>query len=206
MTGNPTIRIVDDDPQVRESIALVIESMNLRVEAYASAAEFLAHNDASQPGCLILDLRMPEIGGLELFHRLADAGDCLPAIIITGHGDVPTAVEAIKAGAVNFIEKPYSLDELRGSIRSAVELDVRRREGELQRSELTSRFERLNPQEREVVQLTAAGKTDKQIAVSLGVSPRTVQLRRSSIMKKMHAGSRAELIGMAQLVLGLVPN
>ena len=194
----PTVTIVDDDDQVRESLVALIQSMNLQVECYASGRDFLDQYQHQRPGCLVLDLRMPQISGLEVIAELAARNIHMPIIMISGHGDIPAAVSAMKAGAIDFLEKPYRGAALMESVRRAVDLDARQREIDDQRRGLAERFERLTPDERLVLELTAEGKPDKAIALKLDLSLRTIQLRRASIMRKLNAHSRAELIRMAQ--------
>lgn len=194
----PTVTIVDDDDQVRESLVALIQSMNLQVECYASGRDFLDQYQHQRPGCLVLDLRMPQISGLEVIAELAARDIHMPIIMISGHGDIPAAVSAMKAGAIDFLEKPYRGAALMESVRRAVDLDARQREIDDQRRGLAERFERLTPDERLVLELTAEGKPDKAIALKLDLSLRTIQLRRASIMRKLNAHSRAELIRMAQ--------
>lgn len=198
MSMVPTVTVVDDDDQVRESLVALIQSMNLQVECYASGREFLDGYRTAQPGCVVLDLRMPQISGLDVIAELSARNIHVPIIMISGHGDIPAAVSAMKAGAIDFLEKPYRGSALMDSVRKAVDLDARQRESHEQRRELVARYERLTPDERQVLELTAEGKPDKAIALKLDLSLRTIQLRRASLMRKLHAHSRAELIRLAQ--------
>ncbi len=198
MSMVPTVTVVDDDDQVRESLVALIQSMNLQVECYASGREFLDGYRAPQPGCVVLDLRMPQISGLDVIAELSARNIHVPIIMISGHGDIPAAVSAMKAGAIDFLEKPYRGSALMDSVRKAVDLDARQRESHEQRRELVARYERLTPDERQVLELTAEGKPDKAIALKLDLSLRTIQLRRASLMRKLNAHSRAELIRLAQ--------
>lgn len=197
MTHAPTVSIVDDDQQVRESLAALIQSMNIDVECYASGREFLDKFTPSRPGCVVLDLRMPQISGLEVIEELAARKIDVPVIMISGHGDIPAAVAAMKAGAVDFLEKPYRGTALIESIRRALARDVEQRESRARRRELLERYESLTSDEKQVLELTAAGKPDKAIALALDLSLRTIQLRRASVLRKMQVRSRAELIGLA---------
>lgn len=197
MTHAPTVSIVDDDQQVRESLAVLIQSMNIDVECYASGREFLDKFTPSRPGCVVLDLRMPQISGLEVIEELAARKIDVPVIMISGHGDIPAAVAAMKAGAVDFLEKPYRGTALIESIRRALARDVEQRESRARRRELLERYESLTSDEKQVLELTAAGKPDKAIALALDLSLRTIQLRRASVLRKMQVRSRAELIGLA---------
>jgi FixJ family two-component response regulator len=197
MTDTPIVTIVDDDQQVRESLAALIQSMNLDVECYASGREFLDKFSPERPGCVVLDLRMPQLSGLDVIDELSARDIDVPIIMISGHGDIPAAVAAIKAGAIDFLEKPYRGAALMESIRGALARDAQARKLRTQRRELAERYESLTADEKQVLELTVAGKPDKAIAMKLDLSLRTIQLRRASVMRKMHAHSRAELIGLA---------
>ncbi|MEX0676514.1 MAG: response regulator [Pirellulales bacterium] len=197
MIQSPTVSIVDDDQQVRESLAALIQSMNIDVECYASGREFLDRFTPSRPGCVVLDLRMPQQSGLEVIEELAARKIDVPVIMISGHGDIPAAVAAIKAGAIDFLEKPYRGSALIESVRRALARDLEQREAHARRRELHDRYESLTGDEKQVLELTVAGKPDKAIALALDLSLRTIQLRRASVMRKMQAHSRAELIGVA---------
>ena len=168
MTHAPTVSIVDDDQQVRESLAALIQSMNIDVECYASGREFLDKFTPSRPGCVVLDLRMPQISGLEVIEELAARKIDVPVIMISGHGDIPAAVAAMKAGAVDFLEKPYRGTALIESIRRALARDVEQREARARRRELLERYESLTSDEKQVLELTAAGKPDKAKTISIG--------------------------------------
>ena len=198
MPQPPIVSVVDDDEQVRESLAALIQSMNLDVECYASGREFLDNYRPASPGCLVLDLRMPQVSGLELLDVLSARGIHVPVIMISGHGDIQAAVSTMKAGAVDFLEKPYRGAALMESVHRAIELDARNRQVQSERDELLGRYETLTTAEKGVLELTVAGKPDKAIAVKLDLSLRTIQLRRASLMRKMDAHSRAELILLAQ--------
>lgn len=200
MLASPTVSVVDDDEQVRESLAALIQSMNLDVECYASGHEFLDRFDASLPGCVVLDLRMPQTSGLEVLDELSARNVEVPIIMISGHGDIPAAVSAMKSGAVDFLEKPYRGASLMESIRRAIELDAGRRSARADRQLLVDRYATLTDEEKEVLQLTAAGKPDKAIALKLDLSLRTIQLRRASLMRKLRVATRAELIRLAQVL------
>ena len=200
MSHSPIVTVVDDDDQVRDSLAALIQSTNLDVECYASGTEFLDRHSAERPGCIVLDLRMPQVSGLEVIAELRARGIQTPIIMISGHGDIPAAVSAMKAGAVDFFEKPYRGAALMEAVRRALDLDARTRQAEAARRSLFDRYETLNAEEREVLELTAEGKPDKAIALKLDLSLRTIQLRRASVMRKMHARSRAELIRLVQVL------
>jgi two-component system response regulator FixJ len=205
MNSTPVVSVVDDDEQVRESLAALIQSMDVEVEAYASGREFLDHYNPGQPGCIVLDLRMPQLNGQEVIDELIARQINTPVIMISGHGDIPAAVAAIKSGAVDFLEKPYPGSALMDSVRRAIARDAELRESSSEKQLLLDRFETLTPDERQVLELTVAGKPDKAIALKLDLSLRTIQLRRASVMRKMHAHSRAELIGLAHRIDRGVP-
>ncbi len=203
MSPEATVFVIDDDPAVRESLQWLIESVGLKVETYSNAQEFLDAFDRDRPGCLVLDVRMPGISGLDLQDQLASQQVRIPVIIITGHADVPMAVRAMKAGVVDFIEKPFSDELLLDRIRAALELDARIRLNQSHRTEVEAYFAQLTPREREVMGSVVAGKSNKQIAAELGLSQKTVEVHRAHVMQKMHADSLAELVQMA-VTLGVV--
>jgi FixJ family two-component response regulator len=194
------VTVVDDDDQVRESLAALVQSMNLDVECYASGQEFLDKYSATRPGCVVLDLRMPQTSGLEVIEELSARNIQVPIIMISGHGDIPAAVSAMKAGAVDFFEKPYRGAALMEAVRSALARDARNRQSLAERQLLVDRYESLTAEEKDVLELTVAGKPDKVIALKLDLSLRTIQLRRASVMRKMQSHSRAELIRLAQVL------
>jgi two-component system, LuxR family, response regulator FixJ len=197
------VYVVDDDDAVRDSLALLLEAAGLRVEAFAGAAEALARCQDELPACVITDVRMPEIDGLELQRRLARLHAQLPVIVITGHGDVPLAVEAMKVGAIDFLEKPFDDEVLLASVKAAIE----RRGGAIKRSaeraDIESKLAALSNRERDVLGGLVAGRANKQIAFDLGISPRTVEIYRANLMNKMQAGSLSDLVRMA-LIVGIV--
>jgi len=192
----PTVFIVDDDASIRFAMEALMESVNLEHEIFASADEFLEKNTDQRPGCLVLDIRMPGLGGLELQEELIRRGNTLPIIFITGHGDVPMAVEAMQKGAVDFIQKPFRDQELLDRIREALATDQHRREEQQQHEEVASRLDKLTNREREVFDLVVTGKPNKVIAYELGVSQRTVEIHRARVMEKMQARSLADLVKM----------
>jgi two-component system response regulator FixJ len=198
MLSSPTVVVVDDDDQVRESLAALIQSMSLDVECFASGQDFLDNYSADRPGCIVLDLRMPQLSGLEIIEEMAARNIQSPVIMISGHGDIPAAVSAMKAGAVDFFEKPYRGTALMDSVRRALARDASNREAQGHRRELLERYESLTADEKDVLKLTVLGKPDKAIALKLDWSLRTIQLRRASLMRKLKAHSRAELIRLAQ--------
>lgn len=197
---SPTVFIVDDDAAIRIAMQSLLDSVNLEHEIYASADEYLEKIDDQRPGCLVLDIRMPGLGGLELQEELIKRGNTLPIIFITGHGDVPMAVEAMQKGAVDFIQKPFRDQELLDRIREALATDEQRREKQQLHAEVTKRMDRLTKREREVFDLVVTGKPNKVIAYELGVSQRTVEIHRARVMEKMQARSLANLVKMHMTV------
>ena len=194
MNERVTVFVVDDDRAVRESLALLVQSVGLEVETFSGAGEFL---DAYQPdlgGCLITDIRMPGMSGLELQERLTEEGYHIPVIVLTGFGDVPAAVRALKGGAVDFVEKPFNPQALLDLVQQALARDAELREQAAREADLAERMARLTPREREVMALVVAGRANKVIAIDLSISERTVELHRGRIMKKMQARSLAELM------------
>ena len=195
----PTVFVVDDDRAMRESLSWLLDSVGLRVRSYATAADFLAEHDPAQPGCLVLDVRMPGMSGLDLQAELARRGVELPTIVITGHAEVSMAVRAVKAGALDFIEKPFSDQLLLDRVRQALEVDLEAREVRRRREDARRRLATLTAREREVLDLVVAGKANKEIASALGVSPKTVEVHRAHVMSKMCVDSLAELIRITLL-------
>lgn len=191
-----TVFIVDDDEAVRSSLRLLLKSVGLVPTAFASAREFLDKYDPAQPGCLVLDVRMPEMSGLELQEHLNLQGAVIPVIFITGHGDVPMAVEAMQAGALDFVQKPFRDQDLIDRIQRALEKDRSNRALLDQRSLILERLKSLTPREREVLDMVSSGKANKVMAADLGVSQRTVEIHRSRVMEKMGASSLAQLVRM----------
>jgi len=189
-----TVFVVDDDDAMRESLTWLIESVGLNVETYASADDFLKSYYPGRPGCVLLDVRMPGMSGLELQGHLQQQQVTVPVIMITGHGDVPMAVRAMKAGAIDFIEKPFNDEQLLESIRNALSIDDTRRDEQAFKAEIASRLAQLTPRESEVMDMVTAGKSNKEIANTLGVSAKTVEAHRAKVMEKMEAGSLAELV------------
>ncbi|HLT91151.1 MAG TPA: response regulator FixJ [Woeseiaceae bacterium] len=192
----PTVFVVDDDEQIRKAMRFLLASAGLKAEAYASGSEFLESFDPSRPGCLVLDIRMPGLGGLELQERLAETGSGLPIIFVTGHADVPMAVEAMQKGAFDFVQKPFRDEELLERINAALARDREVRSTQAARADIARRLETLTAREREVMELVVTGKPNKVIAWELGVSQRTVEIHRARVMEKMKARSLAELVRM----------
>ncbi len=196
MSNETTVFVVDDDQEVRDALQLLMESVGLVVETYPSAADFLQHFDPARAGCIILDVRMPGLSGLDLQERLAKRRLHPPIIIITGHGDVPMAVRAVQAGAVDFIEKPFNDQALLDAVHRAIERDAQQR-GEASRlADIQERYAKLTPREKEVLELVVAGKRNKVIAVELQVSQSTVEAHRSKVMEKMEAATLSDLMRM----------
>ncbi len=196
MSQEQTVFIVDDDHEVREAIKLLMESVGLKVETFESAQAYLEQFDKNRRGCLILDVRMSGMSGLDLQARLAAEDSHPPIVIITGHGDVPMAVRAIQAGAVDFIEKPFNDQSLLDSVHRALETDDQMR-GEASRlADIHERLARLTPREREVLELVVAGQRNKVIAYDLNVSQSTVEAHRSKVMEKMEAKTLSDLMRM----------
>jgi len=191
-----TVFVVDDDDAVRTSLRLLLKSVGLPVETFASAQEFLDAADGDRAGCLVLDIRMPGMSGLELQQRLNETHSIIPIVFITGHGDVPMAVEAMQHGAVDFIQKPFRDQDLIDRINQALEKDRDNREGLRERDAIGKRMQQLTPREREVLDLVTQGKANKVIAGDLDVSQRTVEIHRARVMEKMGASSLAHLVRM----------
>lgn len=195
-----TVFVVDDDESVRESLVSLIRSAGLNVETFASAQQFLASprpDNPDIPGCMVLDVRMPGLGGLDLQQRMAELRLEIPIIFITGHGDVPTSVRAMKAGAVEFLTKPFDDQDLLDAIGQAIERDRVARRQRAEMAELRSRYESLTPREREVMELVVSGLLNKQVAARLGTSEITVKVHRGNMMRKMEASSVPSLLRMA---------
>lgn len=196
MNREPTVFVVDDDQAMRNSLKWLIESVGMRVETYGSADDFMRHYYPGRAGCLLLDVRMPGMSGLDLQDHLARESIRIPVIIITGHGDVPMAVRAMKSGAVDFIEKPFNDELLLDSIRNALAADLEQRSHQAERARIATRLAQLTPREYEVMEKVAAGMSNKQIALDLGVSAKTVEAHRARVMEKMEADSLADLVRM----------
>ncbi len=197
MSEQPTVFIVDDDPAMRDSLGFLIGSVGRRAETYASAEDFLAAYSNERPGCIVLDVRMPGLSGLELMEKLNEDRFAPPVVLVTGHGDIPMAVRALKAGAFDFIEKPFSDQVLLERIQQALQQDNSERSGERDRAEIERRAARLTARETQVFELVVSGKPNKVVASDLGLSQKTVEVHRAHVMEKMRAESFADLVKMA---------
>jgi len=204
ITDSPSVYVVDDDPGVRQMIGRMVRSVGLRAETFTCVKEFLDQYDPKDAGCLVLDVRMPGMSGLELQERLAAMNAHLPIVFITGHGTIPMSVRAMKRGAVDFIEKPFDDQVLLDAIHAALAKDEERRRSEAARTDAQRRLALLTPREREVLLLVVAGKANKQIAAELGTTEQTIKLHRSRVMKKTAVDSVAQLVVLAQLG-GVIP-
>jgi FixJ family two-component response regulator len=196
--SEPIVFIVDDDEAVQQSLSMLVETVGLKSQTYSRAEDFLDAYDPAQAGCLLLDVRMPEMSGLELQSKLAAEGIKIPIIIITGHGDVPMAVQAVKAGAMDFIEKPFRDQVLLDNIQKAIELDAQNRRKQSERTDVEAKIALLTPREREVMNLLVLGKSNKVIAYELGISQKTVDFHRAHTLEKMGVGSVVELVRLTQ--------
>lgn len=196
MSSDPTVFIVDDDPAIRQAMEFLMRSVDMKCQIYRSADEFFSAGDATGSGCLVLDIRMPGMSGLELQERLRERGSSLPIIFITGHADVPMAVDAMQKGAFDFIQKPFRDQDLLERIAAAMKAERAKRAEHERKSDVVDRLARLTPREREVMNLVVSGKPNKVVAYELGVSQRTVEIHRARVMDKMGARSLADLVRM----------
>jgi FixJ family two-component response regulator len=194
------VLVIDDDASVREALSNLIRSVGLQAKVFASAPEFLRSKLPDSPCCLVLDVRLPELSGLDFQSELAKANIGIPIVFITGHGDIPMSVKAMKAGAVEFLTKPFRDQDLLDAIQLGLERDRARRESERTTSEVRAKFEALTPREQEVMTFVTAGLMNKQVAAEIGVTEITVKVHRGNLMRKMGARSLAELVRMADLL------
>ena len=199
MQHNSLVHVIDDDEAVRDSLAFLLKSAGIEVRTYDSATAFLAAVPENVGGCIVTDVRMPEISGVDLLRRLRELKVTIPVIVITGHGDVQLAVEAMKIGAADFIEKPFDDDVLLAAINSALDRSGKSAQQDTERARLLEKLASLSAREREVLEGLVAGKPNKIIAFDLGISPRTVEIYRANVMTKTGAGSLSELVRMALL-------
>jgi FixJ family two-component response regulator len=197
----PVVYVVDDDDGMRRALGLLMTTVGYQPAAFARPSEFLSKYDPAQPSCLVLDVRMPEMSGLELQQHLNRSGSMLPVILISGHGDIPMAVQAMKDGAFDFLQKPFRDQDLLDRINGALKLDAENRANVDRLADLTQRSASLTPREREVMALVVDGKANKVIAIDLGLSERTVEIHRANVMEKMGSRSVAHLVKM-HLTLG----
>jgi RNA polymerase sigma factor (sigma-70 family) len=198
MTRAPVVFVVDDDPSIRSSLKFLLSSVGLQVESFESAESFLQRKPPDAPSCLVLDVRLHGLSGLDFQRELAARNIRIPIVFVTGHGDIPMSVRAMKAGAIEFLTKPYRDQDLLDAVRIALERDRTRREQEKDLTELRQRFESLTPREQEVISRVVSGMLNKQIAGELGTAENTVKVHRSRAMEKMNAQSVAELVKMIE--------
>lgn len=199
MSSSPVVHIIDDDDAARDSLAFLLQAAQLDVRTYETAPAFLTGIKDLPPGCIITDVRMPEMSGIDLLRRLRESGIDIPVIVITGHGDIPLAVEAMKFGAAEFFEKPYDDDALLTAVRMALDRQVGVDKQKAARAEFTARLNTLSNRERQVLDGLMGGKPNKIIAFDHGISPRTVEIYRANVMTKMQASSLSELVRMAMI-------
>ena len=201
----PVVLVVDDDPEVREALSSLFRSVGLEPRLFASVAEFLQHKLPEAPCCIVLDIRLPGVGGLDFQAQLTNANIHIPVVMVTGHGDIPMSVRAMKAGAVDFLTKPFRPQDMLDAVARAIERDGKRRDSEKLLAEIQGRFESLTSREREIMTLVTAGLMNKQVAAEVGLSEITVKIHRGHLMRKMGVRSLADLVRAAE-ALGLRPT
>ncbi len=202
MTRAPVVFVVDDDPSVRSSLKFLLSSMGLQVESFDSAETFLQRKPPDAPSCLVLDVRLRGLSGLDFQRELAERNIRIPIVFVTGHGDIPMSVRAMKAGAIEFLTKPYRDQDVLDAVRIALERDRARREQEKEVTDLQQRFDSLTPREQKVISMVVSGMLNKQIAGQLGTAENTVKVHRSRAMEKMNAQSVADLVRMIEKLKG----
>jgi len=201
----PVVLVVDDDPEVRDALSSLFRSVGLEPRLFASTAEFLQHKLPEAPCCIVLDIRLPGVGGLDFQAQLTKANIHIPIVMITGHGDIPMSVRAMKAGAIDFLPKPFRHQDMLDAVARAIERDGKRRDSEKLLVEIQGRFESLTSREREIMTLVTAGLMNKQVAAEVGLSEITVKIHRGHLMRKMGVRSLADLVRAAE-TLGLRPT
>ena len=192
--------VVDDDASMRDAISRLLNAVGLSVQTFASAREFLNRKLPDVPGCVVLDVRLPGLSGLDLQREMVDRGIHIPVVFITGHGDIPMSVQAMKAGAIEFLTKPFRDQDLLDAVRSGIQLDRKEREERAEIAELRDCVRQLTQREQEVMKLVVSGLLNKQIALQLGASEKTIKIHRSQVMRKMRANSLADLVRMSQRI------
>ena len=201
LPASATVFIVEDDPELRDTMCAVVEAVGLSPQAYGSGTEFLDKLDGSRPGCIVLDIRLPGMSGLEVHRRLKDLDNAHPVIIVSGHADVPTAVKAMKNGAVDLLQKPFSNQALLDLVQRCIEMDSHARKNASRRRVYLARYDQLTAREKEVMALLLGGDSNKKIANKLNISPKTVETHRANVMSKMQAASFADLVETATLFI-----
>ena len=198
----PTVFVVDDDESVRTSLSFLLGGAGFQIETFADPRTFLTNYSSERRGCLVLDLHMPNMDGIQVLQQLARNADTRPVIVLTGHGDVPSAVQAMKAGAIDFLQKPFRAEELLERVRLAVGLDREWRQWQAEAGEIAARLRSLSPREHEVLDLVVNGCSTREIAATLGLSPKTVEIHRHNVLRKMQARSAVDLVRLAGAVSG----